>query len=301
MGTCRAAPRSLSVSGRAAPSVDLRPLLFLPADIARAWALGAVLSAVVMAALWLRQRSTRNATAVDVAWAANLGLIAVVLALSAHDAPMARRAWVAGFVGLWSVRLSWHLFRHRLGRQGEDARYRSLRERWGSKQHALFFVFFQAQALLDAALALPFALALANPSPSLSIAEWIGGALVCAGWVGETIADRQLARFKADPTSRGRTCRVGLWRVSRHPNYFFEWVVWCGFAAFAWPAPYGALGLLAPAAMLFLILRVTGIPPTEAQALRSRGDDYRDYQRTTSAFVPWFTKKGDLTACGTNR
>ena len=82
-----------------------------------------------------------------------------------------------------------------------------------------------------------------------------------------------------------------MWNYSRHPNYFFEWLIWVAFAFFALAAPYGWIGLIAPALILYFLLRVTGIPATEAQALRSRGEEYQRYQRTTSAFVPWFPKR----------
>ena len=108
---------------------------------------------------------------------------------------------------------------------------------------------------------------------------------------GESLADWQLAQFKRNPASRGRTCRAGLWRYSRHPNYFFEWLVWVAFALFAVSSPLGFLALACPAAMLYLLLQVTGIPATEAQAVLSRGDDYRNYQATTSMFVPWFPRQ----------
>lgn len=107
---------------------------------------------------------------------------------------------------------------------------------------------------------------------------------------GEALADRQLAAFKADPGSRGRACRAGLWRYSRHPNYFLEWLVWVAYAAFALTSPWGWTSAYAPLLMLFFLLRVTGIPMAEEQALRSRGADYREYQRTTSALFPWFPK-----------
>ena len=110
-------------------------------------------------------------------------------------------------------------------------------------------------------------------------------------WLGEAVADAQLAKFKADPASKGRTCRVGLWRYSRHPNYFFEWLTWVAFAWFATSSPNGWIGWISPALILYFLLRVTGIPATEEQALRSRGENYRRYQETTSAFLPWFPKK----------
>jgi steroid 5-alpha reductase family enzyme len=107
---------------------------------------------------------------------------------------------------------------------------------------------------------------------------WAGAVL------GETVADRQLAGFRADPANRGAVCRRGLWRLSRHPNYFFEWVQWWAYVLIGRGAP---LTLIGPAAMLVFLFRVTGIPYTERQALRSRGEAYREYQRATSAFVPW--------------
>jgi len=141
------------------------------------------------------------------------------------------------------------------------------------------------------ALALPFLLACGSAAP-LGALDAAGVALWFVGLAGESLADRQLAAFKSRSQNRGRTCREGLWSVSRHPNYFFQWLLWCAYALFALGAPFGWLGLASPAVMLALILFVTGIPPTEEQALRSRGEDYRDYQRTTSAFVPWFPGHG---------
>jgi steroid 5-alpha reductase family enzyme len=107
----------------------------------------------------------------------------------------------------------------------------------------------------------------------------------------EAAADAQLSKFKSDASNKGHTCQAGLWRYSRHPNYFFEWLIWMAYALFAFASPGGSFGLISPALILFFLLRVTGIPATEAQALRSRGDEYRRYQQTTSAFVPWFPKE----------
>jgi steroid 5-alpha reductase family enzyme len=137
-------------------------------------------------------------------------------------------------------------------------------------------------------LAIPYLLAARNPTPSISPLEWAGAALWVLAIAGEAVADAQLEAFKTNPIHKGRTCQVGLWHYSRHPNYFFEWLIWMGFALFALPSPAGYLGLISPALILWFLLRVTGIPATEAQAIRTRGDEYRQYQKTTSAFVPWF-------------
>jgi Predicted membrane protein len=126
-----------------------------------------------------------------------------------------------------------------------------------------------------------------NPADEFSVVEFVAAALWVIGFAGESTADRQLLHFRLDPQNRGRTCQLGLWRYSRHPNYFFEFLMWVAYALFASATPFGWIAFACPAVMLFLLLKVTGIPATEAQALRTRGDEYHEYQRTTSVFVPW--------------
>jgi protein-S-isoprenylcysteine O-methyltransferase Ste14 len=121
----------------------------------------------------------------------------------------------------------------------------------------------------------------------------LGGAqmmLLAVG--GEALADHQLHAHRRDPAQHGRTCRRGLWAWSRHPNYFFEWLTWCGIALVAAPAA-GWWAALQPVAMFVLVRFVSGVPYTELQALKSRGDDYRRYQQETNAFVPWWPRRGD--------
>jgi steroid 5-alpha reductase family enzyme len=245
-----------------------------------------------MASLWLRQLRTKNATAVDVAWALNLAGLAVLCAAFADGAPW-RRAAVALAAGFHGLRLGLHLYRDRIAgrREEEDGRYAALRARWGEAADRRFFVFYQAQALLDVLLAAPFLLAALRVESAFGFVDALAAALWLSGFLIETSADAQLRRFRADPASRGAVCRVGWWSVSRHPNYFGEWLMWTAYAVVAWPAPWGPFGVVAPAIMLFSILKVTGIPPTEAQALRSRGDAYRRYQREVSAFFPWFPRR----------
>ncbi len=242
-------------------------------------------TSVALAVGWLRQRGTRNAGIVDVLWAASLGVLALAYA-AFGDGWAPRRALVAVLAGAWSARLTLHLAR-RVGSEREDGRYAELRRKLGGRFDRWMFVFFQAQAVLASALALVFLV------PSFAEhASWrIWDALAVVLWVvaltGESLADRQLRAWRVDPANRGRTCRTGLWRFSRHPNFFFEWLNWIAYALLGIGLSFGWALWLAPALMLFLIVRVTGIPPTEEQALRSRGDDYRAYQRTTSAFFPW--------------
>jgi steroid 5-alpha reductase family enzyme len=242
--------------------------------------------AALFAALWAVQARTRDASHVDVGWAAGLGLLAAACALLLDGNP-GRRALVGTMAAVWSVRLASHLYFDRVRGKPEDGRYAALRASWGAAADRNFFVFFQAQALLDVALALPFAALCAKSGP-LGAADAAGAAVWLAAVAGEAASDRALAAFRARPESRGQVCREGLWRYSRHPNYFFEWTHWLAYAAMA-PADWRVW--ISPALMLFFLLRVTGIPATEAQALKSRGDAYRDYQRTTSMFVPWFPRR----------
>lgn len=251
--------------------------------------MGAAAISLLMAAVWLVQRRTGNAGVVDVAWAASVGLLAVAYALAGRG--FEERRLLAGVMGgLWGLRLAWHIHRRSHGRP-EDGRYQQLRKDWAPHVQARFFQFFQFQALAAAFFSIPFLLAAESVRGRLLPVELAAAGLWLAALIGETVADAQLEAFKRDPAGRGQVCRRGLWRFSRHPNYFFEWLIWCSFALFATPAPGGLVAWLCPALMLYFLFRVTGIPATEAQALRSRGEAYRAYQRTTSAFVPWFPRK----------
>ncbi len=240
---------------------------------------------IAMTAAWLVQRRLGEADVVDLVWTAGLGGAAIAHAALLREGLPARRWLVAALVAVWSGRLALHLLR-RVREPGEDGRYRALRERWGSSAQRLLLLFFLAQGVTVALLSLHFAAAMLHPADALRIWDLLGAAVVLLAVTGEAIADRQLAAFRADPHNAGRVCKRGLWRYSRHPNYFFEWLHWLAYPVIAWGAPWWPGLLVAPAAMYVLMRHVTGIPPTEAQALRSRGEAYRRYQRETSAFFP---------------
>ena len=121
--------------------------------------------------------------------------------------------------------------------------------------------------------------------------DHIGLATWLASVGGEALADRQLARFRADPRHRGKTCRAGLWRYSRHPNYFFEWLHWFAYVLLAVGSPIAWLAWSGPVVMYVFLRWISGIPWTEQQALRSRGEDYARYQRSTPMLIPWFPKE----------
>jgi steroid 5-alpha reductase family enzyme len=254
------------------------------------WLIGWAAAATLLGTLYLVQRRTRNATAVDAGWAASIVLIAVLAAVLGPG-DLSHRVLIAVLVVLASGRTTLLVLR-RLGDE-EDARYRELRSRWRERgrEQLTFAVFYQAQALVAAVLAIPFVLTVFNPHDGLEPVEWAGTALwlVAAGL--ELVADEQLRRFKTDPDRKGQTLRTGLWRYSRHPNYFGQTVTWIGFALIATAAPWGWIAWFAPVLILYLVLFVTGVPPAEERALASRGEDYRRYQRETSVFVPWFPRK----------
>ena len=244
------------------------------------------ISAVLMLGFYLRQRTTKNATAVDLGWALSIGLAAALYAVIG-DGDEYRRLLTATMACAWSLRLSFHLFADRVMKRKEDARYAALRQLWGDRAQFNFFWFYMGQSALAALLSVPFALQCEDTIEDITLAEVVGSVLWLTGLIGEAVADRQLARFRADPANRGLTCRAGLWNWSRHPNYFFEWVIWLGFGIMPLQTPLGYIALVAPALMWFLIVKVTGIPPAELQALKSRGENYKRYQREVNAFVPW--------------
>jgi len=244
-------------------------------------------AAVIMTLGWAWQQRHRNAGIVDILWAFGLAGSAVLNGLFGSGVSAPRSA-VAVLGGLWGARLGMHLW-VRVHGEPEDGRYHALRARWGNDP-VKWFGLFQFQAFLIALFSIPFVAAATNPGGhpfwlSIGIGIW----LISVG--GESLADRQLARFRADPTHRGKTCRAGLWRYSRHPNYFFEWLHWFSYVALAVGAPSACYSLAGPALMYVFLRWISGVPYTEAQALRTRGDEYREYQRTTSVLIPWWPRR----------
>jgi steroid 5-alpha reductase family enzyme len=248
---------------------------------------GTAVVAVLMFILWLLHFPLRNAAIVDVGWVMGIALLAMIYAV--HGVGYWRRTlFLALMVLIWALRLGFHLLFTRVNGQQEEGRYVELRRKWGSHIGLKFLLFFEAQALLCGVLSLPFLVAMHDPSKGSPDSENWGAAIWAIAFLGEMIADAQLKRFKQNPQNKKRVCNIGLWRYSRHPNYFFEFLIWVSFAIVALPAQYGYLGLMAPALILYLLFRVSGIPATEEQAIRSKGEAYRKYQQSTSAFIPWF-------------
>lgn len=239
---------------------------------------------VIFSIVWAWQLKTTNAGMVDPVWAYSLGLVAVLYAVLGNGDPVSRALTALGGL-VWGARLGTHLWKRNYGKP-EDARYRRFREAWGDKAASKMFWFFQAQVVISMLLSIAFLVPSYRGSPPaigwivVAIALWI------VSVVGEGIADRQLKRFAQDPANHDAVCRVGLWRYSRHPNYFFECVHWVAYLALSVGTPWGWFTLLPPVLMAFLLLKLSGIPLLE-ESMAKRRAGYADYMRTTSALIPW--------------
>lgn len=261
-------------------------------DLVAPWAGGQAILILVMAAAWVVQRRTGQGAWVDAFWSfgvAAAGCWTALAPTAAHPDPNERQVLVAALIAVWGARLAAHLAQ-RAATAPRDARYLGLEHAWGDRAAARMFGFLMLQALAGGVLLTSLTLAARNPAPDLSLKDAAGAALLLAAVVGEGLADRQLAAFKARPDSAGRICQTGLWAWSRHPNYFFEWLGWC-----AWPLiaidlgggwPWGWLALLAPAYMYWLLTRVSGVPMAEEHMRRTRPEAFADYASRTPAFFP---------------
>ena len=241
-------------------------------------------------AVYCLARRIRLMALVDLIWTAGLGLAALAYVLV--DEPVSNRAWyVVSILLLWSIRLSHHLLRDRVLKGHEDPRYTLLARHWGPRAPRNFYLLFLAQVLFVSLFLVPVLVAAENTAPGGRWVDVLALLLALVALLGEGIADQQLAQFRAQPANVGQVCRSGLWRYSRHPNYFFEWLHWWAYVAFAWGAPNWWLSLLGPAAMYIFLRYLTGIPHAERSSLKRRGDAYRNYQLTTSPFFPWIPRR----------
>lgn len=250
---------------------------------------GLLLTTIVMTLVWWRQLYTRNAGIVDAWWSYNFGFLAILYFFLRNDTTITRLIIVI-MVVIWSARLGTYLLIRNSSHTTEDSRYRKLREEYGSREKFLMWRFFLYQAISNVLLSLPFLLALNQTPEKLSLWFYAGAILWFTALIGESVADYQLKRFKSISTNQGKVCQQGLWYYSRHPNYFFEWLIWVAFALIATEVTGGWLGWLSPIIMYYILNNVTGIPMLEELALKTKGEAYRHYQQSTSAFFPWFKK-----------
>ncbi len=252
--------------------------------------------AAAMTLAWVLARRTGSHGWVDTVWSFATGLCAAGLALAplGDGSSALRPLLVAGAVGLWSLRLGSHILVRTL-KGGDDPRYAELVRQWGPSAPRRLFLFLQIQAVCGFILALAVMAAAHAPMPFGGVWDILGLIVILTAVGGEAIADRQLAAFRADPANRGKVCDVGLWGVTRHPNYFFEWMGWVAYPLFAIDPGgdylWGYAALAGPALMYWLLVHASGIPPTEAHMLRSRGNAFRAYMARVNSFWPGPNKK----------
>lgn len=231
-----------------------------------------------------------NYSIVDAMWAGWLGLAGLAFAIFGNG-DISKRIAAGTIAVIWGGRLAYHLQKRiRKHHPEEDSRYQKLRQIWDGHIKSSFFWFFIAQAISVILLALPYFLIARDSSPW---GKWETFGLIIAviGIIGEIIADHQMTVFKSKNYRTNFVCSKGLWKYSRHPNYFFEMIIWIGLALFACGSAWGWVSIYAPIVITFLLLKVTGIPPTEASAVKRKGEPFIIYQRTTSAFIPLPPKK----------
>jgi steroid 5-alpha reductase family enzyme len=244
---------------------------------------------ILMALAWAVQQRTGNSGWVDTIWTFSVGLVGAGSALWPIDGagPNTRQWLVAALVAIWAVRLGGHIAMRTAGIT-DDPRYAAFAREWGVDSPRRMFIFLQNQGFGSIPLVFAIFVAARFPQAGLRLQDYLGVLILFAGICGEALADAQLKAFRNDPANKGQVCDAGLWRWSRHPNYFFQWLGWLAYPviALSFNYPWGWATLLAPLFMYWILVHVTGIPPLEAQMLRSRGERYRVYQSRTSPFFP---------------
>lgn len=250
---------------------------------------GSAAVCLTLTAAWIIQLRTKNAGIVDGIWSYNFGLLAAIYFFTCEGFPD-RKILLLLAACAWSLRLGSYLTIRNAGKQ-EESRYAELRNKWGAHANTKMLAFFYLQGALNLILSTPFLMVMMNEQPQLHLMEWMGFAVVLIALSAEGVADAQLWAFKKREANKGKVCTARLWNYSRHPNYFFEWLVWIGFFLMAVASPFGIWSISSPLIILWTLLKATGIPITETLAVKTKGDAYREYQHTTSAFIPWLKKK----------
>ncbi len=241
--------------------------------------------------LWLLSLLLRDASIVDIFW--GLGFVLVAWVSSAtNDVTTTREVLVRSLVTLWGLRLAAHILARKAG-AGEDPRYREMRERWGDAFPAVSLITVFAFQGLGGMFAVSLPLQVAINSPVPDAVRWtdiVGAAICLVGFAFEAVGDAQLTAFKADPRNASKVMDRGLWRYSRHPNYFGDALFWWGVGVIALSVPDHQWTLVGPAVMTFALLRISGVPILERLMKKTR-PGYSDYAARTSAFVPLPPKK----------
>lgn len=247
-------------------------------------AVNLAVTAVLMLLVWLESLMLRDVSIVDVFWGLGFTVIAWVTFFLTGEAT-ARKLGLCLLTSVWGLRLAEHLARRKIGTP-EDARYKAMREAVGPRFWLVsLFTVFGLQTLVMNVVALPVVAGQRDPAP-LGGWSYLGIGLWAVGFLFETIGDFQLARFKADPRHRGQVMDRGLWRYTRHPNYFGDCLVWWGIYVFALGSGRSWWTAIGPLVMTVLLVRVSGVALLERSLQRSK-EGYADYMARTSPFFPW--------------
>ena len=244
----------------------------------------AIAIAILMVLTWLLSLPLRNASIVDIVW--GLGFVVVGWVVRSQGDTNETRQWVlVAMVTVWGLRLAGYLFWRNHGKP-EDYRYRAMRRKWGDRFPIVsLLTVFALQGVLMWIVSLPLQLGQVRDGDGIGAVAVVGIALWAVGLFFESVGDVQLARFKADPANEGRVMDRGLWRYTRHPNYFGDACVWWGIGLVAAESGLGAWGLIGSAVMTVLLLKVSGVALLE-RSLHKRKPEYAAYAARTSAFVP---------------
>ncbi len=251
--------------------------------------LGVVL--VMMVLLWVASLILKNASIVDIFWGPGF-ILAGWLYFALTDGAMPRKLLIMALVTIWGLRLGGYILYRNFGKP-EDFRYAKWRAEHGSAWWwQSFFQVFLLQGVLLWIISAPLLKAQADPTPaSLTALDFAGLGVWAIGFFFEAVGDFQLARFKANPANKGKVLDSGVWRYTRHPNYFGDAAQWWGFFLIALGTPLGILTVFSPILMTVLLVRVSGVALLE-KTLKEEKPHYRDYIERTSAFIPWFPKRG---------
>lgn len=242
-----------------------------------------------MSMMFVIGRRIRRYDIVDVAW----GLVFIIIASTSlvfGGQIDAVKLLVFGMVTIWGLRLSQHIYRRLRTTDSEDKRYVELRKKWrsGNQNLAIFFRIYIVQAILASVVCVPVIILNTSNADVILPFVAVGASVWIIGFFIESLADRQLRHFIRNPQNKGRLMTQGLWRYSRHPNYFGELTLWWGIGIIALGVPFGWIGLIGPVVISYLIIFVSGIPPTEKAFAGRVGWDH--YRRQTSILVPWFVR-----------
>lgn len=258
-------------------------------SIIQAYGSGLFIILAIMFILWLASLALKNASIVDIFWGSGFVIVNWIYFFLAPDGFMTRKLLISTLVTVWGLRLTLHILLRNKGKP-EDFRYQKWREENGSSWWwRSFFKVFLLQGILLWIISAPLLLAHAGIKPQyLTALDWLGVILWVIGFYFEAVGDLQLKRFLARPENKGKIMNQGVWRFTRHPNYFGDSAQWWGFYLIAASAG-GWWTVFSPIMMTFLLVRVSGAALLEKSMSKKPG--YRQYMASTSGFIPWFPRE----------